>query len=68
MAVELPKTSKKLSLKGPGTSWNEINVSRESVQNLPLLFMFLLTVKLVKNSHILARSLFIFVKEILKQT
>ena len=38
-------------------------VSRDCLQNFRLHFMSLLTVPVVKNSHILARIYFIFLKE-----
>ena len=38
------------------------------LQKFPLLFMFLLTVKLVKNSHIYTSIFFIFLESLLKQT
>ena len=40
----------------------------DCLQNFLFLFMFLLTAKLVENSHIYARILFIFVNNVLKQT
>ena len=40
----------------------------DCLQNFLSLFMFLLTAKSVKKSHILARMFFIFLKKVLKQT
>ena len=58
-------------------SWNEDLITLQKVskyyetdclQNCVLLFMYSLTVKLVKNNHVLARIFFIFLKNVLKQT
>ena len=38
----------RLSVKGPGASENQKNVSTDSLQNFLLLFMFLLTTELSK--------------------
>ena len=40
----------------------------DSLQNIFLLFMFLITTTFVKNSHISGRILFIFLKNVLDQT
>ena len=39
----------------------------DCLQNFLFLFMFLLTAKFVKNSHIQSRTFFIFLKNVLKQ-
>ena len=40
----------------------------DCLQSLLLLFMFLLTTNFVKNSHMLSRIFFIFLKTVLNQT
>ena len=40
----------------------------ECLQNVLLLFMFLLTTVLVKNDHIKVRTFFIFIENVLNQT
>ena len=52
--------------------WGELELKKKGsgdcLQNFLLLSMFLLTAKLVKNSHILAKIFFIFLNNVLKQT
>ena len=55
--------------------WNLIKLRKfwkyyetDCLQNFLLLFMFLLAAKLVKNSHIYAKTVFTFAKSVLNQT